>query len=65
MRDYWYDSKIVFNDLLKEYIENKFKYVSKIGPSKGYHINFWEKKHPYGVSMMSAKPAIGVISRFN
>jgi hypothetical protein len=65
MRDYWYDKKVIFNSLLIEYIENKFKHVSDIGPNKGYHINFWRKKHPYGVSMMSAKPDIGVISCIN
>lgn len=62
MRDYWHDNKIIFNSLLNDYIKNKFNCSCEIGLKKSYHINFWKKSHPYGVSMMNAKPDIAVIN---
>lgn len=67
MRDFWYENKIEFNRLLKEYVNEEFKDVSefKIGLDEGMHANGWEKKNCYAIKMMNAKPDIGFITYYD
>ena len=65
MRDYWCRNRVAFNELLRDFSEDKKKIGSEIGSNgkEKNHANYWKRKHPLACWMMNAKPDIAVIYR--